>query len=170
MKQEVEYTFVTGRQVPATFHDAIKKTINAVKKGLLHPDCIDEAHNSIFSEKKNEYVDVVSFIGLFLSVDQRDRFDFNEQFTYDSSNSDLRVVRDLLGINKLELKTIMGMKLRHILEINAKYLDFTISFQTHAVGESDNKALKAFKSNFITYLESLLGNDNDYENPGFTAM
>jgi hypothetical protein len=168
MKYEVEYNYIHGREIPATYHNAIKKISNAVKKGKLHPIRSNDTSDTIFNEKKGKYFEVVSLFGLFLNETERERFDFNDQFVYGEKGV---TVRKLLGINKLEVKTIFGMKLKHLKAINDQYFYLTEEYEkndVHLVG--NNKAIKTFKQDFLAYLEAVLAQEEDYINPGIAAI
>jgi len=167
MKYEVEYNFIHDRQIPATYHDAIKKVINAVKKGKLHPIQSNDTSDTIFNEKKSKYFEAFSLLGLFLNETERTRFDLNDQFVYGDKGV---TVRKLLGINKLELKTIFGMKLKDLKKLNDTYVDFAEEYDSDLAFFDENEAIDMFKHDFIDHLESLLCHAENYDNPGITAI
>lgn len=155
----IEKEDVNDREVPATFHQAINQTINAVKEKLIHPEARRSAAITRYTKKRAE-VESYSFLGSFLNEDELYRIHFNDQFNLDAGGE--ITVCQLLGINKLEFQTIYGMKKKHITLIDAKYVEL--------IAEYDNglykKPAKRFRKQFIAFLENLKGTEPDYTNPG----
>jgi hypothetical protein len=165
MKYEVDMASVNGREVPNTFHDAVKMISNAVRKGTLHPSV--EAR-LMQDTNYDTNTPIYSVYGLFLNEAERNRVDFHDTLSFYSESQS---IRKMLGINKLEQDTIYGMTAKDLKKITAKHAELVDEYVTHysdgiSHKKQERKAAKRFKKSFKAYLKELLLLDN-YDNLAF---
>jgi hypothetical protein len=159
----ISTTYINNREVPETFHDSIRSIIKAVKKQKITPD-VDECMttDSIFSSKKDDYVACYSLLGYFLNKRERTRIDNHN----DCHKLSADAIRKMLGITKLELKTIYGMKRTHLDFINDEYMRLHDAYYGYNADPAAMYDDKLFKKNFIKFLEKQLVKVSNYDNPG----